>query len=199
MFAYVSPVCIISPASRLKWKQTSRSNEMLSGPTYSSFWWIYAELIGPKRHCCRVRRCISLSTRLCSALLIRGNGRRNRPPVSTAISPTSRDMPHPLRHFLFCYQDMFVQWNHFAWHEPGKSMRWICLSSSVFRRVVRLVIPCSIATIFAWILAQCNAFAYVETKGYEWMHFTCPLRIEGTIPGLSSLFRSLVSSHIYWW
>ena len=68
----------------------------------------------------------------------------------------------------------------------------ICIARSTFRRVFRLVLPCTIATFIAWALAQLfNAFEFAKTVGTFWLN-SSPVRIPGLLPPLRALFANCV-------
>lgn len=69
-----------------------------------------------------------------------------------------------------------------------------CIASSTFRRVFRLIIPCTIATLLAWILAQWNTFQLASKVGYPWLHDTAPQRNSDLLTATFKLFKSCVCS-----
>ena len=68
------------------------------------------------------------------------------------------------------------------------------IGSSVLRRVVRLVVPATCATIISFILAQLNAYqmAHDIHQEFEWLATCSPLHIPGFWAPLRSLYLNLV-------
>ena len=70
------------------------------------------------------------------------------------------------------------------------------IASSTFRRVVRIGLPATFGTIFAWALTQMGAFTlapYVELEGM-WLAVGTPKRVDGVFAPVLSLIRACVCS-----
>jgi peptidoglycan/LPS O-acetylase OafA/YrhL len=66
------------------------------------------------------------------------------------------------------------------------------IAASAFRRVFRLVIPCTIATVISWTLAQFNAYGMAQTVGYDWLHYTSPGPSDGFYNAIIDLGKNCV-------
>jgi hypothetical protein len=65
------------------------------------------------------------------------------------------------------------------------------LASSCLRRTSRLVLPCTIATFFSWILCEVGAFEIGAMTTSEWMRETCPRPSGSVWAALHSLGRAI--------
>ena len=68
------------------------------------------------------------------------------------------------------------------------------ISSSAFRRVLRIGLPATLGTVFSWTLSQLGAFELVGDFQYWslWLESTTPKRLPGLITPLKSLFKQCV-------
>ena len=66
------------------------------------------------------------------------------------------------------------------------------IAGSAVRRVFRLVIPCTIATVISWILAQFDAYGMAQTVGEEWLHYTSPRPSTSSYQAIIDLGRNCV-------
>jgi peptidoglycan/LPS O-acetylase OafA/YrhL len=69
------------------------------------------------------------------------------------------------------------------------------IASSTFRRVLRIGLPATFGTIFAWALTQIGAFTlapYVELDGM-WLAVGTPKRVPGVFASIYELIRACVS------
>lgn len=73
---------------------------------------------------------------------------------------------------------------------------YVSIAGSVFRRVFRLVVPCTIATVISWILAQVDAYGMAQTVGSDWLHHTSPRPSEGLYRAIIDLGRNWVSPFV---
>ena len=65
------------------------------------------------------------------------------------------------------------------------------LASSAFRRPWRLVLPCILATVMAWIMTQLGFFNLAHGVGEIWLRNSSPVIIAGWWPTLRALFGSI--------
>jgi len=70
---------------------------------------------------------------------------------------------------------------------------WKSLSSSAFRRVFRLVIPCTLVTLMVWIMTQFDLFQFANTAGHPWLRDTSPRPIPGILAEITRLLLNCVS------
>ena len=66
------------------------------------------------------------------------------------------------------------------------------IAGSAVRRVFRLMVPCTIATVISWILAQLGAYAMAQSVGYDWLHYTSPRRSQSVYRAIIELARGWV-------
>jgi peptidoglycan/LPS O-acetylase OafA/YrhL len=65
------------------------------------------------------------------------------------------------------------------------------LSVSAFRRTLRLVLPCTIATFISWILCQLHAFEMGRSVDSNWMQSTSPAPSDSLSAAITSLFTAI--------
>ncbi|KAE9984417.1 hypothetical protein EG327_005032 [Venturia inaequalis] len=65
------------------------------------------------------------------------------------------------------------------------------LASSCFRRTSRLVLPCTVATVFAWILCEAGGFRIGSMIESGWMNDTSPLPSGSVSAAIRSLFTAI--------
>ena len=68
------------------------------------------------------------------------------------------------------------------------------IASSAFRRIPRIVVPATLGTLFAWVLAQVGAFTLVPEVELDesWLSRTTPKRIPGFYPPIEEFFTQCV-------
>lgn len=68
------------------------------------------------------------------------------------------------------------------------------LASSAFRRTLRLVLPCTVATILSWTIAQCGGYNIARMVDCDWMNTSgSPERSDSFFGAIQDLLRA-----IYW-
>ena len=66
------------------------------------------------------------------------------------------------------------------------------LASSAFRRTLRLVLPCTIATFFSWIIAQCGGYNIARMVDSEWMRSSGSAeRSQSVLTAITDLLRAI--------
>jgi peptidoglycan/LPS O-acetylase OafA/YrhL len=77
--------------------------------------------------------------------------------------------------------------------QPDEARRVI--ASSAFRRLVRIGVPATLGTTFAWALCQLGAFQIAGSTEYysRWLQATIPERIDGFFPAVADLILQCVS------
>ncbi|TID20841.1 Acyltransferase 3 [Venturia nashicola] len=65
------------------------------------------------------------------------------------------------------------------------------LASSCFRRTSRLVLPCTVATVFVWILCELGGFRIGHMVDAWWMEDTSPLPSKSVSAALRSLIKAI--------
>ena len=70
------------------------------------------------------------------------------------------------------------------------------IAGSAVRRVFRLVVPCTIATVISWILAQFDAFGMAQTVGEDWLHYTSPRPSTSIYQAIIDLGRNCVCTSV---
>ena len=65
------------------------------------------------------------------------------------------------------------------------------LASSCLRRTSRLVLPCAVATVFAWILCEIGGYRIGSMVESDWMNSTSPLPSGSVFAAVRSLFRAI--------
>jgi peptidoglycan/LPS O-acetylase OafA/YrhL len=72
------------------------------------------------------------------------------------------------------------------------------LASSAFRRTLRLVLPCTIATIISWTIVQCGGYSIGKMVDSEWMNNTCGAAPSGSFFGaIYDLIRAVFRTWAY--
>lgn len=65
------------------------------------------------------------------------------------------------------------------------------LASSCFRRTSRLVLPCTIATVFAWILCEIGGYRIGSMVESGWMNNTSPLPSKSVFAAIRRLLKAI--------
>ena len=65
------------------------------------------------------------------------------------------------------------------------------VASSIVRRVFRLFLPATAATICSWVISQMNGYQIALTYGNSWMRLV-QARIPGFVPPFQMLFQTIV-------
>jgi len=72
------------------------------------------------------------------------------------------------------------------------------LASSAFRRTLRLVLPCMIATFFSWIIAQCGGYNIARMVESDWMRSSGSAeRSKSVLAAITDLLRAVY--HTWAW
>ena len=76
--------------------------------------------------------------------------------------------------------------------QPDEARRVI--ASSSFRRLLRIGVPATLGTTFAWALCQLGLFDIVgDTEYYSaWLQVTIPYKVNGFIPSIADLILQCV-------
>lgn len=74
------------------------------------------------------------------------------------------------------------------------------IASTTFRRIFRIGIPATLATMLSWALCQLGAWRIMERVRYwgDWIQFTEPKRLPGIIFPLKNLFKQCVQTFNSW-
>jgi hypothetical protein len=65
------------------------------------------------------------------------------------------------------------------------------LASSCFRRISRLVLPCTVATFFSWIIAELGGYNIGAIVESGWMNATSPRPDESLSTAIHTLFKGI--------
>jgi Acyltransferase family len=65
------------------------------------------------------------------------------------------------------------------------------LASSCLRRTSRLVLPCTVATVFAWILCETGGYRIGSMVESSWMNDTSPLPSGSVLAAIHSLIKAI--------
>jgi peptidoglycan/LPS O-acetylase OafA/YrhL len=65
------------------------------------------------------------------------------------------------------------------------------LSASTFRRTLRLVLPCTIATVMSWLLCQLHGYEMARIVDSGWLQSTSPAPSESLSAAVVSLFTAI--------
>lgn len=68
------------------------------------------------------------------------------------------------------------------------------LASSCFRRSLRLMLPCTVATVFCWVMAELGAFKTGSKVMSGWMAGTSPVPSGGIWAAICTLFRAVLDT-----
>ena len=68
------------------------------------------------------------------------------------------------------------------------------LASSCFRRSLRLMLPCTVATIVSWIIAESGGYRTGNMMMNGWMAGTSPLPSGGVFAAICTLFRAILDT-----
>jgi hypothetical protein len=68
------------------------------------------------------------------------------------------------------------------------------LASSCFRRSLRLMLPCTIATVICWVLAEMGGFRTGGMAMSHWMVTTCAKPSGGAWAAIFTLFRAILDT-----
>lgn len=68
------------------------------------------------------------------------------------------------------------------------------LASSTFRRTWRLVLPCTIATVFSWVICQLRLYDGNFAVGNGWLQNTSPQHASSLWDAIRSLFHNIFNT-----
>lgn len=72
------------------------------------------------------------------------------------------------------------------------------LASSAFRRTLRLVLPCTVATILSWTIAQCGGYNIARMVDCDWMNNSgSPERSASFVAAIQDLVRAIYHTWAY--
>lgn len=71
------------------------------------------------------------------------------------------------------------------------------IASSAFRRLIRLGMPATIATVISWFLCQIGAFNLARSQEGSWLSYTTPPVSPDVFSSLTELYRACVMTPRY--
>ncbi|KAF2434181.1 hypothetical protein EJ08DRAFT_495241 [Tothia fuscella] len=70
------------------------------------------------------------------------------------------------------------------------------LASSCFRRISRLVLPCTVASFFSWIIAECGGYNLGTMVENSWMNGTSPSPSGSVLGAVRTLLRAIYDTWV---